>query len=66
MGITKPQQLTGADRVKISRRYKQLYDAGHSIRAIAEQTGRSYTQVHKLLDEAGVTFRPRGGGLRRH
>lgn len=60
MGITRTQQLTGDDRVKISRRYKQLYDAGHSIRAICRDSGRSYGQVHKLLDEAGVTFRPRG------
>ncbi|MFH8553678.1 helix-turn-helix domain-containing protein [Streptomyces celluloflavus] len=32
---------------------------------LADETGRSYTAVHKLLTYAGTTFRPRGGVLRK-
>jgi hypothetical protein len=36
------------------------------IRAIAEDTGRSYGAIHRLLIEAGVSLRSRGGAPRRH
>ncbi len=37
------------------------YRAGASIREICTRTGLSYGLVHRLLDEANITFRPRGG-----
>jgi hypothetical protein len=37
---------------------------GATIRALAEETGRSYGGVHRLLVDAGVVFRSRGGAVR--
>lgn len=45
-------------------RAEAKYEAGTSIRALAEETGRSYSSVHRILAEAGVTFRSRGGATR--
>ncbi|MEV7116741.1 helix-turn-helix domain-containing protein [Streptomyces anulatus] len=35
-----------------------------SIRGLMEESGRSYGYIHRRLDAAGVTFRPRGGDMR--
>ncbi|MFD5648221.1 helix-turn-helix domain-containing protein [Streptomyces sp. NPDC127039] len=43
---------------------KTKYEAGASIRALAEETRRPYGGVHGLLAHAGVTCRSRGGSLR--
>ncbi|KUJ40925.1 transcriptional regulator [Streptomyces rimosus subsp. rimosus] len=43
---------------------KEKYDSGASIRALAEETGRSYGFVHRVLSESGVTLRGRGGATR--
>ncbi|MFE4304726.1 helix-turn-helix domain-containing protein [Streptomyces sp. NPDC056891] len=32
-----------------------------AIRQIADETGRSYGMIHRLLSQEGVRFRPRGG-----
>jgi predicted transcriptional regulator len=40
------------------------YRAGDSIRELAASTGRSYGFVHRLLSEAGVELRGRGGATR--
>jgi len=37
------------------------YGRGDSIRKIAAETGRSYGNVHRILVDANVTLRPRGG-----
>jgi predicted transcriptional regulator len=42
-----------------------LYLSGCSIRAVAEQTGRSYGFVHRVLTASGVQVRRRGGAFRR-
>lgn len=52
--------LTGDERTQVAAQYARQYEAGDSIRAIAEREGRSYGTVHSLLTEAGVRFRPRG------
>ncbi|MDX3772085.1 MULTISPECIES: helix-turn-helix domain-containing protein [unclassified Streptomyces] len=39
-------------------------EGGASIRAIADAHGRSYGFVHRMLSEAGVTLRGRGGATR--
>ena len=41
-------------------RAAELYRAGHSTRAVADEMGLSRTRVIELLDEAGVKRRPRG------
>ncbi|MEV7465311.1 helix-turn-helix domain-containing protein [Streptomyces kronopolitis] len=56
--------LPGAERDRVAAGLKKKYEAGASIRALAEETGRSYGGVHRLLADAGVTFRSRGGVLR--
>ncbi|WP_127452964.1 helix-turn-helix domain-containing protein [Streptomyces sp. B29(2018)] len=63
---TKVRRLAlGPDRDKAAADLKKKYDSGTSIRALAEETGRSYGGVHRLLADAGVTFRSRGGDRRR-
>ncbi|MFF7858628.1 helix-turn-helix domain-containing protein [Streptomyces sp. NPDC007904] len=62
---TPARRLTpGPDRDKLAQDLKK-YDSGASIRALAEETGRSYGGVHRLLEGAGATFRSRGGAPRR-
>ncbi|MGW3044004.1 helix-turn-helix domain-containing protein [Kitasatospora sp. NPDC001159] len=51
----------GAERESLARDMRQMYDAGASVREIAEKYERSYGSVHRLLSMASVTFRPRGG-----
>ncbi|KOT83082.1 hypothetical protein ADK47_08595 [Streptomyces rimosus subsp. rimosus] len=46
----------------LSRRHR--WPSGASIRALAEETGRSYGFVHRVLSESGVTLRGRGGATR--
>ncbi|WP_374117241.1 helix-turn-helix domain-containing protein [Streptomyces sp. RKAG293] len=58
-------RLTGAARDAAQTQFKAMYDAGASIREIAERTHRSYGGVHHALVQAGVDFRNRGGRRRR-
>lgn len=51
----------GPERDSVAAGLKVQYEAGASIRALAEETGCSYGGVHRLLADAGVTFRSRGG-----
>ena len=55
------RRITGAEREECKHDYVKRYGAGSPIRKIAEETGRSYGFVHRLLVEAGVTLRKRGG-----
>lgn len=52
--------LSGADRAKVAADLKKKYDSGTGIRALAEEAGRSYSFVHRLLREAGTKMRPTG------
>ncbi|AKL70655.1 MULTISPECIES: helix-turn-helix domain-containing protein [Streptomyces] len=56
--------MPGPERDKVAAGLKAKYEAGASIRARAEDTGRSYGGVHRLLVDAGVIFRSRGGAMR--
>ncbi|WP_127356142.1 helix-turn-helix domain-containing protein [Actinacidiphila soli] len=56
---------SGPDRDKLAAELKAQYEAGASVRLLAESTGRSYGGVHRLLTDAGVAFRSRGGARRR-
>jgi transposase len=62
--MPKIKHLTGAAREKLAIDFKRKYDGGASVRAIAEECGRSYGFVHTLLSEADTTMRGRGGALR--
>ena len=62
--LRKGTRVTGADRSKLATDLKKRYDGGESIRALANETGRSYGFIHRILTETGVTLRGRGGGTR--
>ena len=44
----------------------ELYFGGMTIRQIAAAVEVSYQAIHKLLKEAGVPLRPRGGNTGTH
>ena len=62
--VKKGARITGADRSKLAGELKKKYTQGSSIRALAEETGRSYGFVHRMLTESGVVLRGRGGATR--
>ncbi|MFE2737920.1 helix-turn-helix domain-containing protein [Streptomyces sp. NPDC059349] len=62
--MDKGKRITGAARDKLAAELKAAYESGASIRSIAESTGRSYGFVHRILTEADVTLRGRGGATR--
>lgn len=57
--------IRGERRAKLSAALAQHYNAGRTIRALAADVGQSYSRIHRLLAEAGVQFRTRGGGVTR-
>lgn len=66
MGVAIPifrkgQRATGKVRENLRKYVADQYAEGKSIRAIADDIGRSYGTVHRLLNEANVLLRPRGG-----
>ncbi|WP_304450743.1 helix-turn-helix domain-containing protein [Nocardiopsis sp. YSL2] len=64
-GVKKGIRVSGEDRAELAAQLKRRYDAGESIRVLADATGRSYGFVHRLLSEAGAELRGRGGATRR-
>jgi predicted transcriptional regulator len=62
--LKKGARVTGDDRAKLAGELKKKYTSGSSIRALAEETGRSYGFVHRVLSESGVPLRGRGGATR--
>ena len=63
--LAQGQRVTGGDRTSLSDQLKKKYEGGSSIRALAEETGRSYGFVHRILSESGATLRGRGGATRK-
>jgi hypothetical protein len=63
--LRKGARITGAERESVSAGVRERYLAGASIRALAEDLGRSYGFVHRILVDAGVPLRGRGGAVRR-
>jgi hypothetical protein len=59
------RRLSGAEREAASRALLARYESGRSIRELCAETGYSIGRVRKLLEEAGVTYRGRGGAVRR-
>lgn len=62
--MNKGKRITGTARDNLAIHLKTAYENGASIRAIAQDTSRSYGFVHRLLTEADVTLRGRGGDTR--
>lgn len=58
-------KITGEKRAELAQDVKTRYEKGSSIRELGFEMGRSYGFVHRLLEEAGVQFRHRGGQVRR-
>jgi len=63
--LKKGTRVTGDDRAALSADLKKRYEGGESIRALAQLQNRSYGFVHRILSEAGVTLRGRGGATRK-
>lgn len=66
--LRKGARVVGDDRTKIAEKFTKQYTgttrtAGKSIREIADESGRSYGFVHRVLNEAGVELRGRGGAV---
>ncbi len=62
--LKKGARITGTARDKLAADLRKKYDSGQSIRALAESSGRSYGFVHRLLLDAEVPLRGRGGATR--
>lgn len=60
----KGKWITGSARRELAETFSKQYSEGRSIRAIAEEHGRSYGFVHRVLTEAHVPLRARGGDVR--
>lgn len=61
---TKGSRIAGEQRSQLAAQLRQRYEAGASIRSIADETGRSYGFVQGLLKETGAALRGRGGATR--
>ena len=59
--LTRNQRVTGPEREKLSNELLKRYQRGQSIREICSETGYSIGRVRRLLVDAGVEFRGRGG-----
>lgn len=64
MGATRAERVTGEERAELTRTVAAEYRAGASIRELAASTGRSYGFIHRMLSDAGVEMRGRGGATR--
>jgi transposase len=62
--LKKGARVTGAQRDKLASDLAKKYADGVSIRDLAEETGRSYGFVHRMLTESGTPMRSRGGATR--
>ncbi|MGL4173329.1 MAG: helix-turn-helix domain-containing protein [Actinomycetota bacterium] len=63
--IKKGMRLTGDERERVAQSLTTQYQDGKSIRALAEETGRSYGFIHRMLRENDVDLRGRGGSTKR-
>lgn len=59
------KRITGKDRDRLSKTVVAQYRKGASIRSIAADLNRSYGFVHRMLLDAEVQLRGRGGNVRR-
>ena len=59
--LSRNQRVTGSERAKLGSELLKRYEKGQSIREICSDTGYSIGRVRRLLVDAGVEFRGRGG-----
>jgi hypothetical protein len=64
VGRARAPRVTGQERAELARSLEGRYLAGASIRELAASTGRSYGFIHRMLTDAGVPLRGRGGATR--
>jgi len=62
--LKKGARITGPDRNTLAVEVREQYENGRSIRELAQQHGRSYGFIHRLLSENEVSLRGRGGATR--
>jgi hypothetical protein len=65
VSLKKGVRITGASRAKLAEDLTKQYAKGASIRELADANGRSYGFIHRVLTEADVPLRGRGGATRR-
>ncbi|MGW7201270.1 helix-turn-helix domain-containing protein [Streptomyces chryseus] len=57
--MNRNSRIIGQERVRLAYELKSRYEAGASVRALALEFGRSYGSIHRMLADAGTTFRER-------
>lgn len=62
--VAKGARISGTERERLTKTLRKSYEKGASLRELAYQSGRSYGFVHRVLTDAGVTLRGRGGATR--
>ena len=62
--LQKNMRMPDAERKRVGEALLREYDKGRSIREICAETGYSIGRVRRLLIDAGVQFRGRGGATR--
>lgn len=60
----KGSRISGTERQTLAKELTTKYAQGSSIRALAEESGRSYGFVHRLLTESDTKLRSRGGSTK--
>lgn len=65
VGMKHRKRIKGRERVAVARTLRQAYDAGATIRRLAEDRDMSYGTVRTLLLEAKTQLRGRGGRVAR-
>ena len=61
MEIRSHSRLSGSERVKVATQMARDYNKGLSVRDLASKYGTSLGRVRRLLIDAEIEFRPRGG-----
>ena len=62
--LPRGKRLRDQERSSVAAELLRRYNSGQSIRDICGETGYSIGRVRRLLEEAGVQFRRRGGATR--
>lgn len=65
MSTTRSIALTGDARAAAAADCREYYEAGNSVRGVANRFGRSYGATYVLLCEAGTQFRDKQGRARK-
>ncbi|WP_328638446.1 helix-turn-helix domain-containing protein [Streptomyces canus] len=61
--VTYRPRMTKQDREATAARLREKYEAGNSVRGVADGAGLSYGTAYRLLLAAGTVLRDRAGRL---